>query len=517
MKRIICIILLGCLVSGLSAQLSQEKKPSTLIFHVFYNDFKTAQLMKTTSLKIVLDKGLWSEIGDMQMGFGFNYLKGISKKIDAIAAIDGSSTDYLFKNGSTNGSSKFLLDANAALNLKLLTDSHTLVPYFSIGAGLSSYKGKTGFYIPAGAGIQFNLFKEAFVLTNIQYRHALTSTVNDHFYYSVGVGTNIGKKKKTIALPEEIKVPELVIVQNEIKLAVKNLRVMVTDDQTGFPLSAVEVTVNGSAGKFNGLSDASGEVSFSAVQVADYIVIGVLNGITTSNQNLSKNSFDVSDQEIIVSISHHDPRFTLAGRVNNKSTHNPESNVILSVVNTTKNSIINQQNQLNGGTFSIPLEAASDFTISGKKAGYISNIEKVSTKGLNRNTTLYVKLELEIEEAAPDKVIALTNIYYDSGSSRIRPDASSDLGKLIKFLSDNPDFTIEIASHSDSRGSDASNLVLSQARAQEVVNYMQRNGINKNRLIPKGYGETMLINGCANGVNCKDAQHEQNRRTEFKV
>ena len=167
MKRIICIIILACLVPQLFAQFSQEKKPSTLVFHSFYNDFKTAQLMRTTSLKNILDKGQWSNIGDMQMGFGLNYLKGISKKIDAIITIDGSSTDYLFKDGSTNGSSKFLLDANAALNIKLLADSHTLVPYFSFGAGLSSYNGKTGFYIPAGAGLQFNLFKEAFILTNI--------------------------------------------------------------------------------------------------------------------------------------------------------------------------------------------------------------------------------------------------------------------------------------------------------------------------------------------------------------
>ena len=65
MKRIICIILLGCLVPRLSAQLSQEKKPSTLVFHVFYNDFKTAQLMRTTSLKNVLDKGQWSNIGEV--------------------------------------------------------------------------------------------------------------------------------------------------------------------------------------------------------------------------------------------------------------------------------------------------------------------------------------------------------------------------------------------------------------------------------------------------------------------
>ena len=465
----------------------------------------------------MLNNGQWYKIGDMQMGFGFNYLKGISKKIDAVATWDGSSTDYLFENGSTNGSSKFLLDANAALNIKLLTDSHTLVPYFSGGAGFSSYKGKTGFYIPIGGGMQFNLFDEAFVLANIQYRRALSPSINDHFYYSIGVGTNIGKKKKTKLPAEQVRVIEPIIVQTEVKLPVKNILVKVTDEQTGLPLSSVEVVINGPSGKFNGLSDASGQVSFNAIQATDYTVSGVLHGIKTSIQNLSKNSFDVSYQEIIVSISHHDPRFTLAGRVNNKSTHNPEGNVTISVVNTTQNTTTKQQNHLNDGTFSIPLEAASDFTISGKKAGYISNIEKVSTKGLTRSITLYVKLELEIEEARPDKAITLTNIYYDYGSSRIRTNASSDLEKLAKFLTDNPDFTIEIASHSDSRGSDASNLILSRARAQEVVNYLQKNGINKNRLIPKGYGETRLYNGCANGVNCTEAQHEQNRRTEFKV
>ena len=234
MKRIICIILLVCLVPQLSAQINPGKKSSTLVFHAFYNDFQSAQLMRTTSLRNMLNNGQWYKIGDMQMGFGLNYLKGISKNIDAVATLDGSSTDYLFENGSTNGSSKFLLDANAALNIKLLTDSRTLVPYFSGGAGLSSYKGKTGFYIPMGVGMQFNLFDEAFVLTNIQYRRALTSNVNDHFHYSIGVGTSIGKKKKTKLPVEEVRVIEPVAVPTEVKLPVKNILVKVTDEQTGY-------------------------------------------------------------------------------------------------------------------------------------------------------------------------------------------------------------------------------------------------------------------------------------------
>ena len=114
-----------------NSQNSQDEKPSTLVFHAFYNDFKTIQQIRASSLKNVLDNHLWSKFGDMQMGFGVNYLKGISKKIDFIATLDGSSTDYLYKDGTTNGKSALLLDANGAVNLKLLTDHHKVVPYFS--------------------------------------------------------------------------------------------------------------------------------------------------------------------------------------------------------------------------------------------------------------------------------------------------------------------------------------------------------------------------------------------------
>lgn len=517
MKRIICILFLACLALQISAQVNQEKKPSTLAFHVFYNDFKTVEQIRTGLLKQVINNGQWRKIGDMQMGFGFNYLKGISKKIDAVATLDGSSTDYLFRNGTSNGSSKFLLDANAMINIKLFTDRHAVVPYFTAGTGFSFYNGKAGYYIPAGAGIQFNLFSEAFIFAGTQARFAISPAVNHHFQHSIGIGTSIGKKKK-INPPVNEPIPiEAVTVAREVTLSQKNIIVRVTDEQTRLPLPGVEIMINGPDGKINAFSDADGRVNFNAVQAADYTLSGLLHGISTTSQNISKNSFDVPGQEISISISHNDLRFTLAGRVQSKSSHNPEGGVEVSVVNTTTGSSFSSQSKLDDGSFSIPLEVASDFTVSGKKAGYISNIEKVSTKRLNRSTTLYVKLELDIEEAGQDKIIALTNIYYDTGSSRIRSEASSDLEKLTKFLKDNPGFSIEIASHSDSRGSDASNLILSQARAQEVVNYLQKSGIPKNRLIPMGYGETRLVNDCTNGINCTEAQHEQNRRTEFKV
>jgi len=514
MKRIICIIILACLVPQLFAQISQGKKLSTLVFHSFYNDFKTAQFMRTTSLQNVLDKGQWSEIGDMQMGFGFNYLKGISKKIDAIITIDGSSTDYLFKNGSTNGSSKFLFDANAALNIKLLTDSHTLVPYFSLGAGLSSYNGKTGFYIPSGVGIQLNLFNEAYVLTNIQYRPALTSTVNNHFYYSIGIGTNIGKKKiKVIRVEEVTTLPDVVKKESIIIIPSKDIDITAMDEATGQPLPYVEVFLNGPEGKrLSASTDADGRVTFNKLTPGEYTVSGLLNNINTSVQNIKKGNFETNDNQINIKITHNDPRYTLSVMVINKTKNIPEGGVDLSVTNETKHSIITRQSHTGDGIFNAQLEAESDFTLVGKKAEYISNIERISTKGLNRSTTLYVKLELGIEEAKVGQSIVLNNIYYEAGKTDIDTAFSTDLDKLIQFLKDNSKTRLEIQGHTDNSGSLNLNNKLSQSRANSVVDYLTKNGIDKSQLIAKGYGPSLPAadNATAEG-------RTKNRRVVMKV
>lgn len=521
MKRISYILLLICTVLRLSAQVNPEVKPSTLVFHVFYDDFKTAHEIHINGLGNTLRNNLLTNISDMQMGFGFDYVKGISKNIDFIASADGSSIDYLFKNNTYNGSNQFSLDVNASLNIKLLSDRHTIAPYLSTGAGFSLYKSEKGIYIPVGLGLQFNVFHQAFVFTNVLYKREMISDLGNHMEYSIGIGASIGKKKTASppvlppVIPVKITKPDTTPVV--AKIPVKNLVITVTDEQTGLPLPAVKVTVNGQGGKLDAFTDANGRVTFNNVQADDYTVSGTLNGISTTNQQLSKKGFDIPGQEININITHNDPRFTLNGTVSNKSTNKPEGNVSVSVINTTQNSSVSAQSQAVDGTFNMQLEAGSDFTVSGKKAGYISNIEKISTKGLNRSTTLHVNLELGIEEALPDKTITLSNIYYDTGSAKIRPTASSDLEKLVKFLKDNPDLKIEIASNTDSRGSAKRNLILSRARAQAVVNYLLKNGIAKNRLIPKGYGATRLVNGCKPGVKCTEAQHEQNRRTEFKV
>lgn len=470
--------------------------------------------MKTTSVQNVLDKGQWSNIGSMQMGFGFNYLKGIGKKMDAIITIDGSSTDYLFKNGSNNGSSKFLLDANAAFNLKLFTDNHKLVPYFSFGAGLSSYNGKTGFYVPSGVGLQFNLFNEAYVLTNIQHRLALSSTVNDHFYYSIGIGTNIGKKKiKGISVVEVTALPEPVKEEIITIIPPRDLDIIAKDEFTGQPLPYVEVVLKGPEGRrLSGLTDANGKVTFNKMPPGDYTVSGFLNNINTSVQNIDKNNFETNDNQINITITHNDPRYTLSGLVINKTKNIPEGGVNVSVTNETKRSVITKQSNAGDGIFNAQLEAGSDFTLVGKKADYISNIERISTKGLNRSATLYVKLELGIEEAKVGQSIVLNDIYFEVGKADIDIAFSTDLDKLIQFLKDNPETRLEIQGHTDNTGSLNLNNKLSQSRANSVVDYLTKNGIDRNQLIAKGYGPLLPV-----ADNATVEGRTKNRRVVMKV
>ena len=148
----------------------------------------------------------------------------------------------------------------------------------------------------------------------------------------------------------------------------------------------------------------------------------------------------------------------------------------------------------------------------GKKADYISNIEKVSTKGLNRSATLYVKLELGIEEAKVGQSIVLNNIYFETGKSLIKADYSTDLEKLIQFLTDNPATRLEIQGHTDNTGSVTLNNKLSQARAESVVKYLNLKGITLDRLTAKGYGQSMPITS-----NLTEEGRQKNRRVEMKV
>ena len=119
--------------------------------------------------------------------------------------------------------------------------------------------------------------------------------------------------------------------------------------------------------------------------------------------------------------------------------------------------------------------------------------------------------------------LRLPEIQYELGSAELLPASKDSLNYLFNILNDNPSITVELNAHTDSRGSDAANMKLSQDRAQSCVDYLvKEKKVNPKRLNAKGYGETQpLVSDAviakARTNEEKEALHQKNRRTSFKV
>ena len=111
--------------------------------------------------------------------------------------------------------------------------------------------------------------------------------------------------------------------------------------------------------------------------------------------------------------------------------------------------------------------------------------------------------------------VLLNNVYFDFNKSNITSQGASELDKLVKVMKDNPKMVIFVKSHTDSKGSAAYNLKLSEQRAQSTVQYVISKGIESERISGKGFGNTEPKIAC--GSDCTEEQHSQNRRSEFTI
>ncbi|PCJ88195.1 MAG: hypothetical protein COA57_03705 [Flavobacteriales bacterium] len=111
----------------------------------------------------------------------------------------------------------------------------------------------------------------------------------------------------------------------------------------------------------------------------------------------------------------------------------------------------------------------------------------------------------------------LSNIYYDVAKWEVNPRSSKELDKLAAMMKKNPHVAVALSSHTDCRGQNTFNMALSQVRAEYAVNYIVSKGIAKNRIMGKGYGETVPVSPCNNCEQCSHNKHYENRRTEIKI
>ncbi len=168
------------------------------------------------------------------------------------------------------------------------------------------------------------------------------------------------------------------------------------------------------------------------------------------------------------------------------------------------------------GMFETTLNENTNWLINSSRIGYFSTSKSKSDITANKGDKKLFK-ELKLLKLREGGIIALEGIFYDLAKSDIRPDAAKVLDYVVLVMEENPSLVIELGSHTDSRGTDADNLKLSDARAKSAADYIVSKGVASNRITGKGYGETVLKNKCGNGVKCPDKLHQENRRTEIRI
>ena len=176
------------------------------------------------------------------------------------------------------------------------------------------------------------------------------------------------------------------------------------------------------------------------------------------------------------------------------------------------------------GAYGTTLLLGHDYVIKAKAVGYKMGEYTLSVNDNEKRDLLILDIFLDplllagdtakanIEDVRVGEKIVLNNIFYDFDRATLRPESVQELNRLVKHMKDIPSLKIEISSHTDNVGSDEYNLKLSEKRAESVVSYLIGSGIDEDRLVAKGYGETEPI-----ATNTTEEGRQMNRRTEFKI
>jgi len=208
-----------------------------------------------------------------------------------------------------------------------------------------------------------------------------------------------------------------------------------------------------------------------------------------------------------------EPRLAVIGKVVNKKNGELISQAVVKM--------IDQKGEMNtynseDGNFLFNMQRLHSYVITADKAGYTSSRATVSTMSVKRsdpNDTITVTIYMDTIR----KSFYVSNIYYDYDQATLRSESVASLDTLVNFMKDNPSISVEIYSFTDGRGTPEYNDALSQRRAQSVLDYLEKNGVDRARMVAKGLGSKNKV--ADEGSKDKDNPEgrQLNRRTEFRI
>jgi outer membrane protein OmpA-like peptidoglycan-associated protein/tetratricopeptide (TPR) repeat protein len=209
----------------------------------------------------------------------------------------------------------------------------------------------------------------------------------------------------------------------------------------------------------------------------------------------------------------YEPKLVVMGKVVDKKTQELMPETVIKMVDQ-KGDLHTYNSE--DGKFLFNMSRTHSYVITGDKPGYTSTRASVSTMEIKRSDpddTVVVTIFLDSVKTS----FSVSNIYYDYDKANLRAESVASLDSVLHFLTDNPSISVEIYSYTDSKGKEEYNLALSQRRAQAVLDYMEKNGIERGRMTARGFGSKNSVS--PNAINGKDNPEgrQQNRRTEFRI
>lgn len=255
----------------------------------------------------------------------------------------------------------------------------------------------------------------------------------------------------------------------------------------------VQEAVTDSSGKFNFKKTFSPKENY-ALALSDQKAVSFTQPVTTAKET-------VTDKP--------DSLIAFKGRAVRLGTAAPVTGVKISLFKGTQE--ITKVTNDKDGRILFNLSRGETYTVVGSKDGFFQCQVKVST--MNKPNISAIEEVLAMEPIKRDTSINLIDIYYDFAKATLRSESKKVLMRMYQFLKDNDSIAIELMAHTDEVGTDASNMLLSQKRAQSVVDFLIEKGVSPQRMLAVGYGESTPK--VPNAHNAKD--HQLNRRTEFRI
>ena len=353
----------------------------------------------------------------------------------------------------------------------------------------------------------------------VKKRSLYNITIEDpqYFKYSADVSTVIKE------VPETIK--------HEIQLETYPTLVVKPIDQNGNPIIQMRVIITDekSYKKFSGITNNRGlsYEFFNEYNLGDEVKFDIsLKKRGYLSKNIKFTSIIEHGGDIVVPVEYlvfvKNMADTINGRIYDNLTNTALSGEILLFDSISGNTIAKAFSNKRGEYKLIVPKKRGDFeeerlfTVI-KIKGYEDNIIKFEAKSFENERPPYYNKDIRMKIKINEKqIIKFHNIYFDLGKSDLKQASLVVLDKLIEVMNNN-EMTIELSAHTDSRSNKRVNKKLSLKRAINAQRYMEEKGIDKKRIIAKGYGERKLLNACKDGVYCSEEEHAINRRIEVKI